>query len=94
MTYVDAGKRRAHQPFVADRRRRARTPQRKRRNSQFWNMLTWGQLGRSPDVLAPFIVNLMQRARTRSAPCKHPHCDFAREHRQLLPTIAAITTCS
>ena len=49
---------------------------RKRRNSQLWNMLTWGQLGRSPDVLAPFIVNLMTRREAFGA-AKHPRCDFA-----------------
>jgi aromatic ring hydroxylase len=49
---------------------------RKRRNSQLWNLLTWGQLGRSPDVLAPFIVNLMVR-RAAFGAAKHPRCDFA-----------------
>src|SRR5579864_9486058 len=49
---------------------------RKRRNSQLWNMLTWGQLGRSPDVLAPFIVNLMTRRQAFGA-AQHPRCDFA-----------------
>src|SRR5436305_1282976 len=34
---------------------------RKRRNSQLWNKLTWGQLGRSPDILAPFITNMVPR---------------------------------
>src|SRR5690348_8657272 len=57
----------------------ARSPEdsaRKRRNSQLWNRLTWGQLGRSPDVLAPFIVNLMLRREAFGA-AKHPRCDFA-----------------
>ena len=49
---------------------------RKRRNSQLWNMLTWGQLGRSPDVLAPFVCNMVPRAAEFSA-YKNPHCDFA-----------------
>src|ERR1044071_9710183 len=49
---------------------------RKRRNSQLWNVLTWGQLGRSPDVLAPFIVNLMTRRDAFSAAGSHPKCDF------------------
>ena len=31
------------------------------RNSQLWNMLTWGQLGRSPDILAPYISNMVPR---------------------------------
>ena len=35
---------------------------RKRVNSQCWNMLTWGQLGRSPDILAPYISNMVPRA--------------------------------
>ena len=48
---------------------------RKRRNSQLWNMLTWGQLGRSPDVLAPFVCNMVPRAAEFSA-YKNPHCDF------------------
>jgi aromatic ring hydroxylase len=51
--------------------------QRKRRNSQLWNLLTWGQLGRSPDVLAPFIVNLMRRRDGFGAAGTHPRCDFA-----------------
>jgi aromatic ring hydroxylase len=49
---------------------------RKRRNSQLWSMLTWGQLGRSPDVLAPFVTNLMARREAFGA-AKHPRCDFA-----------------
>ena len=48
---------------------------RKRRNSQLWNMLTWGQLGRSPDVLAPFVCNMVPRRAEFSA-YKNPHCDF------------------
>lgn len=48
---------------------------RKRKNSQLWNMLTWGQLGRSPDVLAPYITNLVPRAHEFSA-YKNPNCDF------------------
>jgi aromatic ring hydroxylase len=48
---------------------------RKRRNSQLWNMLTWGQLGRSPDVLAPFVTNMVPRAPEFSA-YKNPNCDF------------------
>ncbi len=47
----------------------------KRRNSQVWNMLTWGQLGRSPDILAPYITNLVARKEHFSA-VKNPHCDF------------------
>lgn len=48
---------------------------RKRVNSQLWNMLTWGQLGRSPDILAPFICNMVPRADAFSA-FKNPNCDF------------------
>src|SRR5438874_4105280 len=48
---------------------------RKRVNSQMWNMLTWGQLGRSPDILAPYISNMVPRAAAFSA-VKHAKCDF------------------
>lgn len=48
---------------------------RKRRNSQLWAMLTWGQLGRSPDILAPFVCNMVPRKEIFSA-YKNPHCDF------------------
>src|SRR5437016_3609472 len=48
---------------------------RKRRNSELWAELTWGQLGRSPDILAPFVVGLFQRHEAFSA-VKHPKCDF------------------
>ena len=30
----------------------------KRRNSEVWNEQSWGQLGRSPDILAPHIITL------------------------------------
>jgi 4-hydroxyphenylacetate 3-monooxygenase oxygenase component len=49
---------------------------RKRRNSQLWNKFTWGQLGRSPDVLAPFICNMVPR-RDVFGSFKNEHCDFA-----------------
>ena len=48
---------------------------RKRRNSQLWNMLTWGQLGRSPDILAPFVCNMVPRRELFSS-FKNPNCDF------------------
>ncbi len=48
---------------------------RKRRNSEVWTSQSWGQLGRSPDVLAPFIIALY-KARERLSSVKHPHCDF------------------
>ena len=47
----------------------------KRKNSQLWNMLTWGQLGRSPDILAPYITNLVARKEMFSA-IENPNCDF------------------
>jgi len=48
---------------------------RRRENSRLWNMLTWGQLGRSPDILAPYITNLVPRRAEFSA-YKNPNCDF------------------
>ncbi|HLF78850.1 MAG TPA: 4-hydroxyphenylacetate 3-hydroxylase N-terminal domain-containing protein [Dehalococcoidia bacterium] len=48
---------------------------RKRRNSELWNELTWGQLGRSPDILAPYITSLVMRKDALGA-VKHPKCDF------------------
>jgi 4-hydroxyphenylacetate 3-monooxygenase len=48
---------------------------RKRRNSQLWNKFTWGQLGRSPDILAPFICNMVPR-REQFSQFKNDHCDF------------------
>lgn len=49
--------------------------QRKRRNSELWNELSWGQLGRSPDILSPFILNLVESRELLSA-VKNPNCDF------------------
>jgi aromatic ring hydroxylase len=74
MTYVDAesGVRTSLSWLVPHTREDSA---RKRRNSQLWNLLTWGQLGRSPDVLAPFIVNLMVRKDAFGAH-RHPRCDF------------------
>ena len=48
---------------------------RMRRNSEVWNDQSWGQLGRSPDILAPFITSLVQRRDALSS-VKNPHCDF------------------
>jgi len=48
---------------------------RKRRNSEIWNEQSWGQLGRSPDILAPYITSLVQR-RAGLSSVKNPHCDF------------------
>ncbi len=47
----------------------------KRRNSELWNLLTWGQLGRSHDILAPYIISGLHRKADFSA-VKNPHCDF------------------
>ena len=48
---------------------------RKRRNSEIWNRESWGQLGRSPDILAPYIVSLYDGRELLSS-IKNPHCDF------------------
>ncbi len=47
----------------------------KRRNSEIWNEQSWGQLGRSPDILAPHIIALYA-LRSSLAAIKHPRCDF------------------
>jgi 4-hydroxyphenylacetate 3-monooxygenase oxygenase component len=49
---------------------------RKRRNSEIWGEQTWGQLGRSPDILAPFITVLAQRHADLSSVKATPYCDF------------------
>jgi 4-hydroxyphenylacetate 3-monooxygenase oxygenase component len=49
--------------------------QKKRRNSEIWNAQCWGQLGRGPDILAPYIITLYD-AREAFSAVKHPHCDF------------------
>ena len=86
MTYVDPEIGSAHQPLLAPAQVAARTRPRKRRNSQLWNMLTWGQLGRSPDILAPFICNMVPRRdavlRLQERPLR-----LRREHPQLLPLL-------
>jgi 4-hydroxyphenylacetate 3-monooxygenase oxygenase component len=48
----------------------------KRRNSEVWSMASWGQLGRSPDILAPFITVLAQRHAQLSSVKATPRCDF------------------
>ncbi len=48
---------------------------RKRRNSELWNELTWGQLGRSPDILAPYIISALH-LKDEFSKVKHPRCDF------------------
>lgn len=47
----------------------------KRRNSEIWSQQTWGQLGRSPDILAPYITSLAVRSANLGS-VKNPHCDF------------------
>jgi len=49
--------------------------QKKRRNSELWNEQCWGQLGRGPDILAPYIITLYDLRETLSAR-QHPRCDF------------------
>ena len=55
--------------------RSAEDLKRKRRNSELWNELSWGQLGRSPDILAPYIISALHLKDAFSA-VKHPRCDF------------------
>src|SRR5581483_2073316 len=55
--------------------RSAEDLKKKRRNSQLWNELSWGQLGRSPDILAPYIISALHLKDEFSA-VKHPKCDF------------------
>ena len=47
----------------------------KRRNSEIWNGQSWGQLGRSPDILAPHIITLYN-SRAALAAVKNDRCDF------------------
>ena len=49
---------------------------RQRRNSEIWNEESWGQLGRSPDILAPYINGLVAISDALGQ-VKHPKCDFA-----------------
>jgi 4-hydroxyphenylacetate 3-monooxygenase oxygenase component len=49
--------------------------QRKRRNSEIWSRETWGQLGRSPDILAPYITSLAVRRDSLNS-VVNPHCNF------------------
>jgi len=51
------------------------TEKTKRRNSEIWNQQSWGQLGRSPDILAPHIITLYN-TRGALSEVKNPHCDF------------------
>ena len=47
----------------------------KRRNSELWNQLSWGQLGRSPDILAPYILSALH-LKNEFSKVRHPKCDF------------------
>ena len=47
----------------------------KRRNSEVWNQQCWGQLGRGPDILAPYIIALYN-ARESFSDASHAKCDF------------------
>jgi len=49
--------------------------QAKRANSELWNKEAWGQLGRGPDVLAPFIL-MLDESREVFGEVKNEHCDF------------------
>src|SRR5579883_472102 len=48
---------------------------RKRRNSEIWSRETWGQLGRSPDILAPYAIALAVRRDVLNT-VQNPHCNF------------------
>ncbi len=56
--------------------RRHEDLKRQRRNSEIWNEESWGQLGRSPDILAPHIISLVAISDALGR-VKHPKCDFA-----------------
>ena len=59
---------------------------RKRRNSEIWNRQSWGQLGRSPDILAPFIITLYNMKDALSS-IKNPELRFRRKRGQLPPLL-------
>lgn len=61
--------------------RSAEDLQKKRRNSELWNELSWGQLGRSPDILAPYILSALHLKDQFSA-VRHPKCDFGENLRK------------
>jgi aromatic ring hydroxylase len=61
--------------------RSAEDLKKKRRNSELWNELSWGQLGRSPDILAPYILSALHLKDDFSA-VKHPKCDFGENLRK------------
>ena len=47
----------------------------KRRNSEIWTRQSWGQLGRGPDIMAPYIIGLYN-SRQAFSDIKSPRCDF------------------
>ena len=47
----------------------------KRRNSEIWTRQSWGQLGRGPDIMAPYIIGLYN-SRQAFSDIKNPRCDF------------------
>ncbi|HEX5321587.1 MAG TPA: 4-hydroxyphenylacetate 3-hydroxylase N-terminal domain-containing protein, partial [Stellaceae bacterium] len=55
--------------------RSAEDLRKKRRNSELWNELSWGQLGRSPDILAPYILSALH-LKDEFGAVKHDRCDF------------------
>ena len=55
----------------------------KRRNSELWNELSWGQLGRSPDILAPYILSALH-LKDEFGAVKHHRLRFRREPPELL----------
>ena len=74
MTYVspDTGNRVSLSWMVPESLEQTRL---KRRNSEIWNEQAWGQLGRGPDILAPYILMLYNR-RDALGQIKNEHCDF------------------
>ncbi len=74
MTYVspDTGNRVSISWMVPESLEQTRL---KRRNSEVWNEQSWGQLGRGPDILAPYILMLYNR-RDALGQIKNEHCDF------------------
>ena len=81
MTFVsaDSGNRCSYSWLLP---RSAADLKRKRRNSEIWNQQSWGQLGRSPDILAPPYYCPLRPPRL---PWRHqaPQVRLRRKHRQL-----------
>ena len=64
------------QPVLAAAPQSHEDLKRQRRNSEIWNEESWGQLGRSPDILAPFITGLVAISDALEQ-VKHTRCNFA-----------------